>query len=102
MTVAKEPVTGESTLYAVKPLRRECRIASAALYARVRILDYHCTRDRGCSAHPAFPAPSDDGGEKITCKTRARCVVGSRRRVCLLPGNQISPSFRDAPPGAGP
>ena len=19
---------------------------------------YHCTRDRGCSAHPAFPAPS--------------------------------------------
>ena len=35
-TVAKEPFTGESALYAVKPLRRECRIASAALYARVR------------------------------------------------------------------
>ena len=30
---------------------------SAALYARVR-LSTHCTRDRGCSAHPAFPAPS--------------------------------------------
>src|SRR6266581_7505721 len=32
---------------------------SAALYARVRTSRAHCTRDRGCSAHPAFPAPSD-------------------------------------------
>src|SRR5437899_9794089 len=32
---------------------------SAALYARVRTPCAHCTRDRGCSAHPAFPAPSD-------------------------------------------
>ncbi len=29
MTVARKPVTGESTKEAVKPLRRECRIASA-------------------------------------------------------------------------
>src|SRR6266702_6448841 len=36
MTVAKEPFTGACTKQAVKPLRRECRIASAALYARVR------------------------------------------------------------------
>jgi len=28
------------------------------LYARVRISHQHCTRDRGCSKHPAFPAPS--------------------------------------------
>jgi len=28
------------------------------LYARVRISSTHCTRDRGCSKHPAFPAPS--------------------------------------------
>jgi hypothetical protein len=28
------------------------------LYARVRFLYPFCTRDRGCSAHPAFPAPS--------------------------------------------
>src|SRR3984893_18112932 len=40
------------------PLRRECRMFSAALYARVRFLYPICTRDRGCSAHPAFPAPS--------------------------------------------
>ena len=31
---------------------------SAALYARVRLSLPYCTRDRGCSAHPAFPAPS--------------------------------------------
>ena len=28
------------------------------LYARVRISLHHCTRDRRCSKHPAFPAPS--------------------------------------------
>jgi hypothetical protein len=28
------------------------------LYARVRFFAQLCTRDRGCSAHPAFPAPS--------------------------------------------
>src|SRR5260370_6447786 len=28
------------------------------LYARVRFFAQFCTRDRGCSAHPAFPAPS--------------------------------------------
>jgi hypothetical protein len=27
------------------------------LYARVRFFAQFCTRDRGCSAHPAFPAP---------------------------------------------
>ena len=28
------------------------------LYARVRTSLCHCTRDRGCSAHPVFPVPS--------------------------------------------
>src|ERR1700680_2932149 len=28
------------------------------LYARVRFFVPFCTRDRGCSAHPVFPAPS--------------------------------------------
>ena len=31
------------------------------LYARVRTSLCHCTRDRGCSAHPVFPAPSHAG-----------------------------------------
>jgi len=35
------------------------------LYARVRVLCARCTRDRGCSAHPVFPAPSvlEEGNE---------------------------------------
>ena len=35
-------LTGESALYAVKPLRRECRMFSAALYAHARIFYLHC------------------------------------------------------------
>src|SRR5664279_359524 len=35
------------------------------LYARVRFFAQFCTRDRGCSAHPAFPAPSFRGGSFI-------------------------------------
>jgi hypothetical protein len=38
---------------------------SAALYARVHFVLYHRTRDRGCSAHPAFPAPSLLEGELV-------------------------------------
>src|ERR1022692_2968898 len=36
----------------------ECRVASAALYARVRFSFYPCTRDRGCSVHPALDRKS--------------------------------------------
>ena len=41
-----------------KPLRREGRMPPLNLYARVRVFVQFCTRDRGCSAHPVFPAPS--------------------------------------------
>ena len=34
------------------------------LYARVRFAIASCTRDRGCSAHPVFPAPSILGGRR--------------------------------------
>ena len=35
------------------------------LYARVRLFPCaHCTRDRGCSAHPAFPAPSSSRAKR--------------------------------------
>src|ERR1700682_994934 len=40
------------------------------LYARVRLLLFFCTRDRGCSKHPAFPAPSSPWAKRI-CKARA-------------------------------
>ena len=84
--MAKEPFTGEITLLAVKPLRRECRMFSAALYARVRTFCAHCTRDRGCSAHPAFPAPSVFGGREnylqisgASCRENAKLYPPSLR-----------------------
>src|SRR5260370_16580470 len=40
-----------------------------------------CTRDRGGSAHPAFPAPSDWRGREVQSKTRAKCAARSRRHV---------------------
>jgi hypothetical protein len=43
------------------------------LYARVRNSLHHCTRDRGCSKHPAFPAPSQEG--QGSCKPRAPCAA---------------------------
>jgi hypothetical protein len=42
------------------PLRREGRNASAEpVCSCARFLCANCTRDRGCSEHPVFPAPSD-------------------------------------------
>ena len=42
-----------------------------------------CTRDRGCSAHPAFPAPSVSLGRKFSLTTRALRAAGMRRCVWL-------------------
>src|SRR5450432_1728603 len=36
-----------------------------------------CTRDRGCSAHPVFPAPSVQEGKEILSKTRAQLRGGA-------------------------
>src|SRR5689334_3767984 len=49
------------------------------LYARVRIFFAHCTRDRGCSAHPVFPAPFPWKGREVFGKTRARRAARLRR-----------------------
>ena len=38
----------------------------------------HCTRDRGCSAHPVFPAPSHSRGGKRPGTTRARRAARTR------------------------
>jgi hypothetical protein len=43
------------------------------LYARVRFFAHSCTRDRGCSAHPAFPAPSLLGGRMLTQNSGKPC-----------------------------
>ena len=42
------------------------------LYARVRFFVHLCTRDRGCSAHPVFPAPSEQEGGKFSSKNSRR------------------------------
>ena len=73
------------------------------LYARVRVFVHVCTRDRGCSAHPVFPAPSDQEGKAISSKARAHQAARSRRRVCRcvkfesLPSSSANGSRECAP-----
>jgi hypothetical protein len=40
-----------------------------------------CTRDRGCSVHPVFPAPSCFEGKDFAVKPRTHRVAGTRRCV---------------------
>ncbi len=55
----------------LKPLRRESRTASAEPVCSCALCHAHLgTRDRGCSAHPAFPALFFFGG-RCSCKPRA-------------------------------
>ena len=72
VTATTSALTGESTKYAVKPLRRGCRSVSAHLYARVRQMrnSWH-TRPR-VSAHPVFPAPSVSERDNEFAKARAK------------------------------
>jgi hypothetical protein len=49
------------------------------LYARVRISLHSCTRGRGCSKHPAFPAPSFEG--RNFSKPRAQRAARRRDHV---------------------
>src|SRR5258707_14149053 len=42
---------------------------------------HHCTRDRGCSAHPAFPAPSLRKGANEIADLGRNHVAGTRSHV---------------------
>ena len=44
----------------------------------------HCTRDRGCSAHPVFPAPSACLEGQGPCKPRAHRAARRWSRVCIF------------------
>ena len=57
------------------------------LYARGRLSCATSLRDRGCSAHPVFPAPSDIQGARAIGALRAPCVAGSYRHACHWVGN---------------
>jgi hypothetical protein len=58
-------------------LRFTCMLVCAFLV-------HHCTRDRGCSAHPVFPAPSSFLG-RVICKPRTHAVARMRRHVSHPP-----------------
>ncbi len=62
------------------------------LYARVRTLRTYCTRDRGCSKHPAFPAPSSSGRMILQSSGAMRREIAE---VCLrrMGGAQRYPSM---------
>ena len=81
----------------LKPLRREGRIASAepvcsCAFSLLRI----CTRDRGCSAHPVFPAPSvfSRAGPNTT-----RALFVPRECFCCLKceSHHVVPALRRDP-----
>ena len=80
------------------------------LYARVRISHQHCTRDRGCSKHPAFPAPSHLGEKEFqqTSGAMRREIAnvhlndGGARKSCSSDGAGRNPgavSLRSRNPG---
>src|SRR5213075_1670382 len=41
------------------------------------------TRDRGCSKHPVFPAPSNKEGGKLPSKPRTQCAARTRSHICV-------------------
>ena len=55
-----------------------------------------CVRDRGCSAHPAFPAPSEFRGRENPCRPRAQCVARSRTHIQCRPRACGDPVFQSA------
>src|SRR5882672_8765303 len=83
----------------LKPLRAGTSGDSGVLVVtRVRSTNTKCTRGRGCNGHPAFPTPSL--GERFINGSGAWRGEGERvsaTRIC-----NETPSFRDAPLGAGP
>src|SRR6185312_662851 len=53
-----------------------CPVCSCAVFVCA-----NRTRDRGCSKHPVFPAPSDFEEGKPRCKPRAQCAARSRNCI---------------------
>jgi hypothetical protein len=65
------------------------------LYARVRFFVQFCTRDRGCSVHPAFPAPSSFGAKLISHDPGASRRGNAEVRLVVIASEakqSISPS----------
>jgi hypothetical protein len=65
-------------------LRWTCMLVCALLCA-------NCTRDRGCSAHPVFPAPSRFRRVERPGATRAHRAARWRWHICRSPPDTILP-----------
>jgi hypothetical protein len=95
MTVARKPGHRGELGISRKPPRREGRIASAEPVCSCAFLFVHfCTRDRGCSAHPVFPAPSCYRGRQTDAKL-GRIAPRDRGRTssrCLTIESKTTPS----------
>jgi hypothetical protein len=77
----------------LKPLRREGRIASAEPVCSCAFFCASCTRDRGCSVHPVFPAPSVCRGARLQ-QQLGRDLRRENAESQLL--TRISPPFSSA------
>src|SRR6185369_17478127 len=60
-----------------RPECSRCPVCSCAL-----LFCANRTRDRGCSKHPVFPAPSVFEEGKRRCKPRAKYAARSRSHIC--------------------
>src|SRR5207247_8448155 len=63
------------------------------------------TRDRGCSKHPVFPAPSNKEGGKLSSKPRAKRAARTRSHILyrgyfntVVPANAGTHTPRRTPP----
>ena len=61
-TEAIKPGTPGRSRISRKPSRRECRLLRLPCFACVRKCTFFARKARGCSLHPAFPAPFGFGG----------------------------------------
>src|SRR5260370_5768256 len=78
-TVAREPGHRGARRKPLEPLRGESRLNPSEPVATTLVCSSFYTRGRGCSGHPAFPAPSVFGGR--TAKARAFYAARTRTHV---------------------
>ena len=83
-TVARKPGHRGERAISRKPLRREGRMFSAEPVCSCAFCTTHGTRDRGCSAHPVFPAPSAWCEGETSRKPRASHAASMRPRALTL------------------
>jgi hypothetical protein len=88
----EEHEVSRKTIAQGRPECSRCPVCSCAVFVCA-----NRTRDRGCSKHPVFPAPSEKEGER-RCKPRAVHVARSQTHTRLSsPGLTGRPSIPETP-----